>query len=84
MRRLGRSGAFESAAPGRSVLSNRQCLGRRLFQLFPREVDSPAIQGACFVIEGTLNLMRHVVCGIDRGVLETFGYTTGAVWPKPQ
>jgi hypothetical protein len=26
---------FDSTAPGRSVLANRQCLGRRLFQLFP-------------------------------------------------
>ena len=52
-----------------------------MFQLFPREVDSPAIQGACFVIEGTLNLMRHVLRGIDRGVLDTLGYTKGAAWP---
>ncbi|PYV61440.1 MAG: hypothetical protein DMG97_43115 [Acidobacteria bacterium] len=84
MRRLGHSGAFESAASGRSVLANRQCLGRRLFQLFPREVDSAAIEGARFVNEGTLNLMRHVLCGIDSGVLETLRYTTGAVRPKPQ
>ena len=84
MRRLGHSGAFESAASGRSVLANRQCLGRRLFQLFPREVDSAAIEGARFVNEGTLNLMRHVLCGIDSGVLETLRYTTGAVPPKPQ
>jgi hypothetical protein len=42
---------------------------------FPPEVDSAAIHGAYFVNEGTLNLMRHVLRSIDRGVLETLGYT---------
>jgi len=25
--------------------------------------------------------MRHVLRGIDRGVLDTLGYTKGAAWP---
>jgi hypothetical protein len=42
---------------------------------FPPEVDGAAIHGAYFVNEGTLNLMRHVLRGIDREVLDTLGYT---------
>jgi hypothetical protein len=46
---------------------------------FTPEVDSAAIHGVYFVNKGTLNLMRHVLRGLDRGVLEIPGYTTGAV-----
>jgi len=45
---------------------------------FPTEVDGAAIHGAYFVNEGTLNLMRHVLRGLDRGVLDRLGYTKGA------
>jgi len=55
-----------------------------LFQLFPPEVDGAAIHGAYFANDGTLNLMRHVLRGLDRGVLDALGYTRGAAWPNPQ
>ena len=48
---------------------------------FAPEVDGAAIHGAYFVNDGTLNLMRHVLRGLDRGVLDTLGYTKGAPWP---
>jgi hypothetical protein len=35
----------------------------------------------CFVTDDTLNLMRHVLRGLERGVLETLGYTKGTDWP---
>jgi hypothetical protein len=37
--------------------------------------------GAYFLNDGTLNLIRHVLRGLDRGVLDTLGYTKGAAWP---
>jgi hypothetical protein len=36
---------------------------------------------ATFVNEGTLSLMRHVLRGPGRRVLETLGYTKGTAWP---
>jgi hypothetical protein len=44
-------------------------------------VDGAAIHGAYFLNERTLNLMRHVLRGIDRGVLNALGYTKGTAWP---
>jgi hypothetical protein len=48
---------------------------------FPPEVDGAAIHGAYFVNDGTLKLIRHVLRGLDRGVLDTLGYTKGTAWP---
>jgi hypothetical protein len=45
---------------------------------FPPEVDGAAIHGAYFVNDGTPNLIRHVLRRLDRGVLDTLGYTKGA------
>jgi len=35
---------------------------------------------AYFVNDGTINLMRHVLRGRDRGVLDTLGHTKGGAW----
>ena len=51
---------------------------------FPPEVDGAAIHGAYFANDGTLNLMRHVLRGLDRGALDTLEYTRGAAWSNPQ
>jgi esterase/lipase superfamily enzyme len=48
---------------------------------FPPTVDAAAIHGAYFANDGTLNLMRHILRGLDRGVLDRLGYTRGAAWP---
>jgi hypothetical protein len=48
---------------------------------FPAEVASAAIHGAYFGNDGTLNLMRCILRGLDRGVLEGLGYTKGGAWP---
>jgi hypothetical protein len=39
------------------------------------------IHGAYFVTAGTLNLMRQILRGIDRDVLDKLGITKGAAWP---
>jgi hypothetical protein len=43
--------------------------------------DVGDIHGAYFLTDGTIDLMRHVLRGLDRGVLETLGYTKGTAWP---
>jgi hypothetical protein len=56
-------------------------VGRRLLELFPPDVDGAAIHGVYFANDGTINLMRHVLRGLDRGVLNALGYTKGSGWP---
>jgi esterase/lipase superfamily enzyme len=81
LRRLGRSGL-----PNRPPLADPSSPTDNVWDVdcssfFPREVDGAAIHGAYFLNEGTLNLMRHALRGLDRGVLNTLGYTNGAAWP---
>jgi hypothetical protein len=40
---------------------------------FPAEVDSAAIHRAYFLNDGTLNLVRCILRGLDRDVLDTLG-----------
>jgi esterase/lipase superfamily enzyme len=82
MRRLGRSGlstrppAADAASPTDNVW-DVDCSS-----FF--EPDVRDIHGAYFLSDGTLNLMRHILRGLDRGVLQTLGYTRGTSWPRPQ
>jgi hypothetical protein len=46
--------------------------------LFPPNVDGGAIRGAYFVTDATIELMRQVLGGIDRGALEHLGVTKGS------
>jgi hypothetical protein len=39
------------------------------------------IHGAYFVTAATINLMRQILRGIDRDVLDKLGVTKGAAWP---
>ena len=81
MRRLGRSGLANrppSADPS-SPTDNVWDVDCSSF--FPREVDGAAIHGAYFLNPDTLKLMRHILRGLDRGVLKTLGYTQGNAWP---
>ena len=48
---------------------------------FPPAVGGAGIHGAYFVNDGTINLMRHVLRGLDRGVLYSLGYIKGTAWP---
>jgi hypothetical protein len=38
------------------------------------------MHGAYFATNGTTDLMRQILRGIDRGVLEITGKTKGAAW----
>src|SRR5437870_94694 len=47
---------------------------------FPPAVGGEAIHGAYFDTQGTIELMREILRGIDRGVLQAKGVTTSNVW----
>ena len=81
MRRLGRSGLSTRPPLADPSSPTDNVWDVDCSSFFPREVDGAAIHGAYFVNEGTLNLMRHVLRGLDRGVLNTLGYTKGTTWP---
>ena len=76
-RRLGRSGLATrppliTALPQTDNVWDVDCSS-----FFGSNVGSTAIHGAYFVTDGTIELMRQVLRGIDRGVLKDSGATTG-------
>jgi hypothetical protein len=82
MRRLGRSGL-----PHRPPLADPSSPTDNVWDVdcssfFQQGVGD--IHGAYFLADGTLKLMRHILRGLDRGVLESLGYTRGNAWPPPQ
>ena len=48
---------------------------------FAESVSGMAIHSAYFETTETVSLMRDILTGIDRGVLETLGRTKGNAWP---
>jgi len=79
MRRLGRSGLSH-----RSPLADPSSPTDNVWDVDCSSFFNPNVQdihGAYFLTDGTLNLMRYVLRGLDRGVLETLGYTKGTAWP---
>jgi esterase/lipase superfamily enzyme len=84
MRRLGRSGLSTRPPLADPASPTDNVWDVDCSSFFPAEVDSAAIHGAYFGNDGTLNLMRSVLRGLDRGVLGALGHTSGAAWPKPQ
>ena len=81
MRRLGRSGLATRPPFADSSSPTDNVWDVDCSSFFPREVDGGAIHGAYFLNDGTVNLMRNVLRGLDRNVLGTLGYTRGAAWP---
>jgi esterase/lipase superfamily enzyme len=81
MRRLGRSGLATRPPLADPSSPTDNVWDVDCSSFFPREVDGAAIHGAYFLNEGTLNLMRQALRGLDRGVLNTLGYTKGTAWP---
>lgn len=80
-RRLGRSGLANrpplvSAPPATDNVWDIDCSS-----FFPPNVSGTDIHGAYFVTNGTIELMRHVLRGLDRGVLQTTSVTKGNAWP---
>jgi esterase/lipase superfamily enzyme len=81
MRRLGRSGLATRPPSADPASPTDNVWDVDCSSFFPREVDGAAIHGAYFLNPGTLSLMRHILRGLDRGVLNTLGYTKGSAWP---
>jgi esterase/lipase superfamily enzyme len=84
-RRLGRSGLAHnpplvSGPPATDNVWDVDCSS-----FFPDSVTGEEIHGAYFgskhAPDGTIELMRQILRGIDRGVLETTGFTKGKAWP---
>src|SRR6266849_10515941 len=80
-RRLGRSGLAHdpplvTQLPATDNVWNVDCSS-----FFPKTVSGEAIHGAYFETDGTIGLVRQILRGIDRGVLETTGTTKGKAWP---
>jgi len=79
MRRLGRSGlsSHPPLADASSPTDNVWDVDCSTFF----EPGVRDIHGAYFLTDGTIELMRYVLRGRDRGVLENLGYTRGNAWP---
>jgi esterase/lipase superfamily enzyme len=88
---------FGTRRLGRSGLSNRPPLVTQppatdnvwdvdCSSFFPASVGGEEIHGAYFGSEhapdGTIELIRQILRGVDRGVLEAKGFTKGEAWPK--
>ena len=76
-RRLGRSGLASrpplvTGPPQTDNVWDVDCS-----DFFPADVNGGAIHGAYFVTDGTIELMRKILRGIDRDVLERSGATRG-------
>lgn len=80
-RRLGRAGLAHNPPlvtqpPATDNVWDVDCSG-----FFPASVSGTGIHGAYFVTDGTIELMRQILRGVDRGVLSTTGQLTGKAWP---
>jgi hypothetical protein len=81
MRRLGRSG-LSGRPPVADVSSPTDNVWDvDCSSFFPAQTSPQDIHGAYFFNDGTIELMRQVLRGLDRDVLNTLGYTKGAAWP---
>ncbi len=81
-RRLGRSGL-----PNRPPLVDTLPATDNVWDVdcssfFKPEVNGQAIHGAYFETRETIDLMRKILRGIDRGVLQAAGATTGSADPR--
>ena len=75
-RRLGRSGLAVSPPTGKDNVWDVDCSS-----FFPASVTGMKIHSAYFDNASCLKLMREVLRGIDRSVLDTLGQTVGTAWP---
>jgi esterase/lipase superfamily enzyme len=80
-RRLGRSGLANrpplvTQPPATDNVWDVDCSG-----FFPANVSGEAIHGAYFETPAVMELIRKILRGIDRGVLQSTGALTGTAWP---
>jgi esterase/lipase superfamily enzyme len=75
-RRLGRSGLAKDPPTDKDNVWQVDCSS-----FFPPNTGGMDIHSAYFDTQGTLDLMRSILRGIDRSVLASTGQTTGTEWP---
>lgn len=75
-RRLGRSGLAVRPPTGKDNVWDIDCSS-----FFAPSVGGNDIHSAYFKTQGTIDLMRELLRGLDRGVLEATGMTKGTAWP---
>jgi esterase/lipase superfamily enzyme len=75
-RRLGRSGLATRPPPGKDNVWDADCSS-----FFTASVAGGAIHSAYFDTPATVELMRQILMGVDRGVLATKGALQGKAWP---
>ncbi|SRR6266404_8514756 len=79
-RRLGRSGLATRPPLITALPQTDNAWDVDCSSFFASNVGNTAIHGAYFVTDGTIELMRQVLKGIDRSVLENTGATQGNAW----
>ena len=77
-RRLGRSGLATNPPANADNIWEVDCSG-----FFPRNISGLDIHSAYFWPYGTMPLIRDILRGFDRSVLDTLGKTRGDAWPMP-
>jgi esterase/lipase superfamily enzyme len=80
-RRLGRSGLANRPPISNSLPATDNVWDVDCSSFFPPDVTGVAIHGAYFQHPGSIELIRQILRGVDRGVLQTTGVTTGQEWP---
>jgi esterase/lipase superfamily enzyme len=80
-RRLGRAGLAHSPPLVTQPPQTDNVWDVDCSSFFPASVSGTDIHGAYFVTDGTIELMRQILRGVDRGVLSTTGQLTGKAWP---
>ncbi len=75
-RRLGRSGLATNPPADADNIWEVDCSS-----FFPASVDGMDIHSAYFGPYGTMPMMRDILRGLDRSVLDTLGETRGDAWP---
>jgi len=80
-RRLGRSGLAHSPPLVTQPPATDNVWDVDCSSFFPEEIGGEAIHGAYFETNGTIELMRKILRGIDREVLKTTKATQGTAWP---
>jgi hypothetical protein len=80
-RRLGRSGLAHLEPIVNSPRATDNVWSVDCSTFFPPVVSGIGIHGAYFVTDTTIALIRNILSGIDRSVLDTTGALIGAAWP---
>jgi esterase/lipase superfamily enzyme len=80
-RRLGRSGLAHLEPLVNSPPATDNVWSVDCSTFFPPVVSGIGIHGAYFVTDTTIALIRKILSGIDRSVLDTTGALIGAAWP---